>query len=296
MLSEVSPSFKIADGLRAAALGIVINISLATIKIITGVVGSSYALIADGIESLTDVFSSIITLSALKVAGTPPDRQHPYGHGKAESLAGLVIALALIGAALFIAIQSIREILNPHVAPKWYVLIVLAAVIVAKETLFRFVNKIGVSLESGALKGDAWHHRSDALTSVAVFVGVLIALIGGKGYESADDWAAMLACIIIAYNGVRLFQPAFNEVMDATIPGEQLEIIRAAAAAVPHVVRIEKCRTRKSGLGLLTDIHVHVDGAMSVTEGHRISHEVKDTLMALPGLRVVDVIVHIEPA
>jgi cation diffusion facilitator family transporter len=282
-------------GLRASAVGIITNLGLAILKVVVGIVGNSYALIADGVESTADIISSFIVWSGLQIASRPPDASHPYGHGKAESLAGMIVAAALLGAAALIAWQSIGEIRNPHGPPAWFTLVTLVLVIIVKEALFRFVNKTGESLDSTALKSDAWHHRSDALTSGAAFIGISIALIGGEGYEGADDWAALFACAIIAFNGLRLLKPALSEVMDGAVEMAVQEKIRAVAGGVSGVAAIEKCRVRKSGLGLCMDIHVEVDGRMTVTEGHDVAHRVKDALME-SGLRVADVVVHIEPA
>jgi len=285
---------EITDGLKISGSAIAINLTLALVKISTGVIGNSYALIADGIESTTDIFSSLIVMSGLRISTRPPDDEHPYGHGKAESLAGLIVALFLLGAALLIAVQSIREIRTPHHAPEWYTLVVLGLIIFVKEWLFRRMLKVGDEIESSALKNDAWHHRSDAITSLATFIGISVALIGGEGYETADDWAALLACGIIAFNGIRLLLAALNEVMDAAAPGEIEDQIRQIACDVDGVVEIEKCRVRKSGLGYLMDLHVVVDGSNSVQQGHLIGHAVKDRLIE-GTIPVTDVIVHIEP-
>jgi cation diffusion facilitator family transporter len=285
----------IESGLTIAGSAIAINLMLALIKISTGVLGNSYALIADGIESTADIFSSLIVWSGLQISSRPPDEDHPYGHGKAESLAGMVVSLFLIAAAIFIAVQSIREIRTPHHAPAWYTLLVLGIIITVKELLYRRMTNVGNRLNSSSLRSDAWHHRSDALTSLAAFVGISIALIGGKGFEQADDWAALLASGAILFNGVRLFLPALNEVMDAAAPEQVERQIIDLAASVEGVVAIEKCRIRKSGLGYLMDIHVEVDGDISIREGHYIGHRVKDRLMQ-SNLPIVDVVVHIEPA
>jgi cation diffusion facilitator family transporter len=281
-------------GYRATWVSVVANPFFALTKIVAGVLGNSYALIADGIESCADVFSSLVVWKALRVSAQPADDEHPYGHGKAESVAGVFVALGLLAAALLIAVQSVREIITPHHAPAPFTLAVLLVVVVAKESLFRYVGKAGKQLGSTALKGDAWHHRSDAITSAGAFVGITIALIGGEGYEAADDWAALIACVVITYNGVKLLHPALDEIMDAAAPGEVARAVRSLAAAVPQVRTIDKLRIRKSGLGLLMDIHVVVDGRLTVREGHRIGHRVKDTLMTST-LRVHDVVVHIEP-
>ena len=285
----------IAQGFRASFVSVVANPLLALGKIVAGVLGNSYALIADGIESSADVFSSLVVWKALRVSARPADTDHPYGHGKAESIAGLVVAAALIAAAILIAVQSLREIITPHHAPAPFTLIVLVAVVVTKELLYRYVDRAGRAIGSTALKSDAWHHRSDAITSGAAFVGISIALLGGPGYEAADDWAALVACAIVAYNGVALLRPALAEIMDAAVPHDIEQRVRTVAAGVDGVRFIEKCRVRKSGLGLLMDIHVVVDGTLTVREGHAIAHRVKDALMAGDGLVVSDVVVHTEP-
>jgi cation diffusion facilitator family transporter len=285
----------VESGLMAAGIGMAVNVLLAIIKIVTGIVGNSYALIADGIESTTDIISSLIVWTGLKISSLPADEDHPYGHGKAEPMAGMVVAVALLGAAIFIAIQSVREIITPHYAPAWFTLLVLALVIATKESLYRFVFKVGKELTSTAVKGDAWHHRSDAITSAAVFTGIAIALIGGKGYESADDWAALLACLIILFNGYRIFRAALDEIMDAAAPDTLQKEVRVIASTVPDVVRIEKCFVRKSGLGLFVEIHVEVEGTLTVAHGHEIGHEVGARLKA-SALRIQHVVVHVEPA
>lgn len=278
-----------------AGSAIAINLVLALIKISTGVIGNSYALVADGIESTTDIFSSLIVFGGLRISTRPPDENHPYGHGKAESLAAMVVAIFLIAAAFLIAVQSIKEIRTPQSSPAWYTLIVLGIIIVIKELLYRRMHQIGASLDSSSLRSDAWHHRSDAITSSAAFIGISIALIGGEGYESADDWAALLACSIIFVNGVRLLRPALNEVMDAA-PSDAIEArVVETALCVDGVVAIEKCRIRKSGLGYLMDIHVEVNSDLTIREGHDIGHAVKDRLLDSE-LPISDVIIHIEPA
>jgi len=264
------------------------------VKIFAGFLGRSHALIADGIESLTDVVSSLIVWKALKVSSQPADEKHPYGHGKAESIAGAIVAGALLLAAILIAVQSIQEILIPQHLPEPFTLFVLLGVIVVKEVMYRFVQKEGRRLGSRAMLSDAWHHRSDAITSGAAFIGISIAVIGGEGFESMDDWAALVACAIILFNGVRLLRPALDEIMDASVSKELEDEVRKIAAEVEGVRMIEKCRIRKSGLGLLMDIHVVVPGDLSVREGHEIAHLV-DTQLKTSDLPVHDVVIHIEP-
>jgi cation diffusion facilitator family transporter len=285
----------IGAGMAIAGSAIAINLVLALVKISTGVIGNSYALIADGIESTADIFSSLIVLSGLQLSSKPPDQDHPYGHGKAESLAGLAVAIFLIAAGIFIAVQAIREILTPHQAPAWYTLPILGLIIIVKEVLYRRMHRVGTNLQSSSLRSDAWHHRSDAITSLSAFAGITIALVGGEGFEAADDWAALLACLIIFANGIRLLRPALDEVMDASAPAEFEQHVISTASSVPGVVAIEKCRIRKSGLGYLMDLHVEVNSDISVRNGHQIGHLVKERLME-SSLSITDVVIHIEPA
>lgn len=270
------------------------NLALAIVKIAAGVLGHSYALIADGIESSADILSSLVVMGGMHISAQPADANHPYGHGKAEALSGVVVSTLLMVAALWIGWHSVLEIRTPHHTPAWFTLPVLAVVVVTKELLSRRVLQIGESLGSTAVRGDAWHHRSDALTSAAAFIGIGIALLGGPGYEPADDWAAIVACGVIAYNGIRLLRESVNDLMDSAVEEATMEAIRHAAEAVDGVIAIEKCRVRKVGLGFSMDIHVVVDGDATVRRGHDIAHAVKDHLMAT-NPRIADVTVHVEP-
>ena len=282
-------------GARVTLLGLVINIVLATAKIVAGILGNAYVLIADGIESALDVAGSAIIWGGLKFAARPPDATHPYGHGKAEPIAAVVVAMGVLAAALGLAIQSVREIFLPHHAPASYTLLVLIIVVVVKETLFRYVLRVGREVESTAVQTDAWHHRTDAMTSIAAFVGISVALIGGPGWESGDDWAALFACALIGANGYRLLQPALHEIMDTAPRGEIVDLVRNAASSVPGVIEVEKCFARKMGLSFYVDLHIGVDGSISVHDGHRIAHEVKRAIQQSDP-RIADVLVHIEPA
>ena len=289
------PTSNLQSGARIALLGLAINAALAIVKIVAGVLGNAYVLIADGIESTLDIAGSVVIWGGLKVAARPPDATHPYGHGKAEPVAAAVVAAGVIAAAVALAVQSTREILTPHHAPAPFTLVVLIVVVIVKELLYRSVIRLGRSVESTAVQTDAWHHRSDALTSIAAFVGISIALIGGAGWESADDWAALFACGLIAVNGFRLLLPALYEIMDTAPRGEMPERIRKVAAAVGGVLEVEKCLIRKMGLHFYVDLHVGVDGAISVRDGHDIAHEVKHAIQATDP-RIADVLVHVEPA
>lgn len=288
-------SASLQQGLRLSRLAVLLNAVLAAVKIAAGLAGSSWALVADGIESIADIFSSFVVWSALRLSSKPPDENHPYGHGKAEPIAAILVALILLAAATLIAVEGIQEIRRPHGAPALYTLPVLLGVVVVKEVLFRLVARAGRSLASTALLTDAWHHRSDALTSAAAAIGISIALIGGPAYAGADDVAALVACGVIAWNGLRLLRVALDEVMDASVPPGVVAEVRALAGGVEGVVAIDKCRIRKSGLHLALDIHVVVDGDLPVRRGHDIAHRVKDRLLDSVH-RINDVVVHIEPA
>ena len=289
-----APDNRLSKSVRATCLGVVINSLFAAGKITAGVAGHSQALIADGIESLADIFSSLVVWRALVVAAAPADDNHPYGHGKAEAIATGIVAMMLVGAALWIAVESVHQIITPHQAPAPYTLAVLLVVIVVKELLFRRVLRTGLEVESTAVKGDAWHHRSDAITSLAAAIGIVIALIGGKGYEWADDVAALLASFIIAWNGIRILRPAVDELMDAAAPDELRQRISSVAAEVHDVAYVQKCVVRQHGYSFYVDLHLHVDPQMTVAKSHALAHEVKDRLRAeMPRIR--DVLVHIEP-
>ena len=296
MTPQVAPTNRerAERGQTSTLVGIGANIVLVLGKGTAGVVGHSYALIAEAIESGTDIFSSLIVWMGLRTAAREPDENHPYGHGKAEPLAAIMVAVALLGAAAFIATEGIIHIITPHQLPAPFTLAVLAVVIIIKETLYRRVNKVGEEVDSNAVKADAWHHRADVITSCTAFVGISIALVGGKGWEAADDWAALVACCFIVYNAYHIFRPAFGEIMDEAPGGTWTEDIRALAEAVPGVVATEKCFVRKMGFEYFADLHVIVDGTISVHEGHNISGAVKAAIIrAKPA--VYNVLVHIEP-
>jgi cation diffusion facilitator family transporter len=288
------PTDRLKRGLRATFLGLVVNTVLASSKLAAGVIGHSHALIADAVESLADVFSSVIVWRGLVVAAEPPDEDHPYGHGKAEPIAAAIVSVMLLLAAVWITVEALHEIAQPHHAPAPFTLAVLFVVIVVKEGLFRFVLHEAISVDSSAVRSDAWHHRSDAITSLAAAIGITVSIIGGKGYAAADDWAAIAAAVVIAWNGWRLLRPALNELMDRSPNREVIERIRQIAAATPGVGAVEKCFVRKMGYQYFVDMHVEVDPQMTVLRSHEIAHEVKNKVRSeIPS--VCDVLVHIEP-
>ena len=281
-------------GLKSTFIGIIISALLAVLKALGGIFGNSYALIADAIESTADIFTSSMLWLGLKWASKPADEDHPYGHGKAEALIAIGIALALTIAAFVIGIESIHNIITPHKSPKPYTLIILLVVILTKELLYRYVKKTGYETNSDAIKADAFHHRSDAITSAAAFIGIGIALIGGEGYEVADDYAALFAGVIILINVYHIARPAIGELLDEDLDPSLNERVRELAAEVKGVTNVEKCHTRKMGVLNHADLHIWVDGALSVTEGHTIAHDVKDHIQhVLP--QFAGVMIHIEP-
>ncbi len=287
-------SARLQRSLRATFLGLAANVALTVAKFLAGILGHSQALIADAVESLADIFSSIIVWRGLVVAETPPDEDHPYGHGKAEPLSAAIVSLMLLLAAVWIAFNALHELNAPRIAPSPWTLVILIIIIGVKETLFRFVLRESETVSSSAVETDAWHHRSDAITSAAAFLGISISLIGGKGYEAADNWAAVAAAAVIAWNGWRLLRPAFNELMDRSPDRELIEKIRTISKSIAGVDDIDKCHVRKMGYQFFVDIHVVVDPQMTVERSHRIGHDVKDKLRAeIPAVR--DVLVHIEP-
>jgi cation diffusion facilitator family transporter len=271
------------------------NILLSGAKWFTGYAGHSYALIADAIESTTDIFSSLLVLLGLRYARRPADKNHPYGHGRIEPLVTFLVVAFLITSALIIAHDSINNIRTPHEPPKPYTLIVLGAIIIWKEISYRIMLKKSRQTGSTSLKADAWHHRSDAITSLAAFIGISIALIMGKGYESADDWAALFASAFILYNSYLILRPALAELMDEHVYDDLKNDIKEKAKNVSGVIDTEKCFIRKTGMRYYVDLHLSVSAEITVKEGHEIAHRVKDRLMEeLPEL--AGVLIHVEPA
>jgi divalent metal cation (Fe/Co/Zn/Cd) transporter len=265
---------RLQRSLRATFLGLVVNLVLSAAKFAAGILGHSHALIADAVESLADIFSSLVVWRGIVIAAEPADEDHPYGHGKAEPLAAAIVSTMLLLAAGWITLHAIREIMHPHLGPAPFTLIVLLGAALIKEGLFRFVLRESLSVESTAIYTDAWHHRSDAITSLA---------------------AAIVAAAIIAANGWRLLRPALNELMDRSPGAEVVEQIRQMAETTPGVQAVEKCIARKMGYHYYVDMHVEVDPQMTVQRSHEIAHDVKDKIRnRFPAVR--DVMVHIEPS
>lgn len=281
-------------GMKASVTGMVINLLLSLGKLTAGILGRSHALIADSVESLGDVFGSVIVWRGLQIAARPPDPEHPYGHGKAEPIAAGLVAVVLLMAGLGIAMQAIHEIRTPREGPAPFTLIVLVVVIAIKEGLFQRMHHVSRSIGSAAVRSDAWHHRSDAITSAAAAVGIAVALIGGKGYEAADDWAALIASGVILFTGINLLRPAAEELMDRSPAPDLVERATHVAESQEGVHRVEKLLMRKMGLYYVADMHLEVDPNMTVFRGHEISHEVKEAIRrAFP--QIVELTIHVEP-
>ena len=280
--------------IKATYFSIIGNTSLAIIKGFAGFFGNSYALIADAIESTADIFASFLVLFGIKYSNKPADDNHPYGHGRAEPLITFLVVGFLITSATIIAYESIINIRTPHELPKPWTLLVLGAIIIWKEYSFRVVLKRSIQTNSSSLKADAWHHRSDAITSVAAFSGISIALILGNGYESADDWAALFASGFILYNSYLIFRPALGEIMDEHLYDDLIEQIRSVSLQVEGIIDTEKCFIRKAGMQYHVDLHAIVDSNSTVKEGHDLAHKLKDTLREqIPELG--HVLIHVEP-
>lgn len=280
--------------IKATYLSILGNFFMALVKGITGYFGNSYALIADAIESTTDVLSSALVLFGIKYSTRPADSNHPYGHGRAETLVTFAVVGFLVISATIIAIESIENIRTPHETPEKFTLVVLALIVIIKEVFYRIVSKKSDETNSSSLKADAWHHRSDAITSLMAFIGISIAIYMGPGYETADDWAALFASFLIVYNAYLIFRPALGEILDEHLYDDMIDGIRKIATTVEGVIDTEKCFVRKTGMTYLVDLHMTVKGNITVSEGHEIAHRLKDAIInRIP--EIADVLIHMEP-
>lgn len=280
--------------IKTSIFSIIGNILFAGIKFVAGVLGNSYALIADAIESSADVLSSVLVLIGLKYSTKPADENHPYGHGRFEIVSTFAVIGFLVISATIIAYESIVNIRTSHESPKVFTLYILGGIILFKELSYQYVIQKSKETNSSSLKADAWHHRSDAITSVMAFIGISIAVFMGKGYESADDWAALIASGIIIYNAYKIFRPVLQEISDEQIYDDLIEQIREISLTVNGVVDTEKCHVRKMGMVYYVDLHMIVDGNISVIEGHQIAHNLKDEIQRkIP--EIADVLVHTEP-
>ena len=281
-------------GVRIAQVGLVVNALLTVIKLVAGIVGNAYALVADAIESGTDMIGSLVAWSGLRIASRDPDARYPFGYGRAEPIAAAAVSALMLGAASAISIEAVREIRTPHHAPAPWTLGVLFGVMIVKEALYR--RGQAVSRESGSVvvRADAWHHRADAITSFAAFVGISVALIGGPGWEPADDWAALVAALVIAVNGVLMLRSATRDLMDRAPEPALVNVVSDAALQVDGVLAIEKLKIRKSGTGHYVDIHVQAQPGMTLHDAHILSGIVK-TAIRRAAPTALGVLIHMEP-
>lgn len=286
-------------GIRTVQAGLVANALLAAVKLVAGIAGNAYVLVADAVESTADILGSVIVWGGLRISAQPADDDHPYGHGKAEALAGAVVGVLMIGAAIGIAIEAVRRIRTPHSPPAGWTLAVIGTVIVIKWLLSRRVRAVGADIGSTAVRADAWHHLSDAITSAAAFAGISIALWGSRtsgtsAWATADDWAALLAGGIILYNATTLLRIAADDLMDRMPGVEVVGPVRRIAEQVEGVLAIEKLYVRKAGLSYRATIHVQADPRMPLDEAHALGHRVQHAILdAEP--RLASVLVHMEP-
>ncbi len=282
------------EAMRAAGLGLAVNMCLGIVKLIGGLIGQSFALIADAVNSLGDVVTSLAVLFALRLAQQPADDEHPYGHTRAEAIAGSNLALLVIVSALLVGWESVQRISVLHELPPVWTLWIAAANVLIKEGMYRYKLSVSRRTGSSALMANAWDHRSDAFCSLAVLIGLGIVRWGGPAWIGADEVSALVVVAAIVWSGAKLFRSSSSELMDSQAEHQLVCEIRQAAAAVPQVRAVEKLLVRKSGLEYFADIHIQVDAQITVEEGHRIGHAVKDRLTTrFKSLR--DVLVHLEP-
>lgn len=279
---------------RAALLGLVVNLVLSAVKLTGGIVGNSFALIADAVNSIGDVITTTVVLFALRVAQRPADSEHPYGHTRAEGIAASNVALLVIVSAIFVGWEAIQRISVPHDIPPTWTLWIAGANVLIKEGLYQYKMRVGKRTGSSAIIANAWDHRSDALCSLAVFIGLMTIRLGGTRLIWADEVASLVVVAAIVWSGIQLFRSSASELMDVQADSEFVDRIREAALTVAGIEEVETLWVRKSGLEYFADIHIEVDQNLSVAAGHRIGHQVKDRLLSqFPKLR--DVLVHLEP-
>lgn len=275
-------------------LGLVVNLALGIVKLVGGLVGSSFALVSDAVNSLGDALTSVVVTGALWYAQRPADEEHPYGHTRAEAVAASNIALVIIISALFVGWQALARITGEHDLPPVWTLWIAGANVVIKEGLYRYKRRVGRQTGSAAIVANAWDHRSDALCSLAVFVGLSVVRWAGPGYMWADEAAALFVVVAILISGIKLFRTSTSELLDPQADAKLVQQIRSTAEETPGVRQVEKLWVRKTGMEYLADIHIQVDAQLTVDEGHRIGHQVKDRLVEkFASLR--DVLVHLEP-
>lgn len=283
---------------QLAQLGLLANAVLAVVKLVAGLLGNAFALVADAIESSVDMVGSLVVWSGLRIASRDPDDRYPFGYGRAEAIAGAVVGVLMLGAAAGITVEAVSHIRSARLGisepPAPWTLVVLVVVMVIKELLAKRGLENSAATGSTAMAADAWHHRSDVITSGAAFVGISIAWLGGPGWEQADDWAALVAALVIAVNGSLVLKSVADDLMDRA-PAESLySDASAAALETSGVLAIEKLKIRKSGTLYYVDLHVQADPLMSLHDAHVLSGRVKSAIRrCIPA--VTGVLIHMEP-
>ena len=279
---------------RAALIGLGINLTLGVAKLVGGIFGNSFALIADAVNSLGDVVSTVVVLLALRIAQQPPDKEHPYGHTRAEGIAASNVAIIIIVSALLVGWEALQRLTLQHAIPPVWTLWIAGINVAIKEALYHYKVRIGRRTGSTSLIANAWDHRSDALSALAVLIGLAVIRWGGPQYIYADEVASLVVVAMIILSGIHLFRSSASDLMDMQAEPELVEQIRADALTVPGVMDVETLWVRKSGLEHFADIHIEVDPQMTVADGHEIGHTDKDHLLQhFPSVR--DVLVHLEP-
>lgn len=282
------------ETLKASLFSIIGNTILALLKGTAGVIGHSYALIADAIESTTDIISSIIVMFGVQYALKKPNKLHPYGYGKIEPILTIMVGALLFTSGCIIAYHSIDNIYIPHKVPSAWTLYVVGPIIIWKEISFQWVMQKAKKTNSSSLKADAWHHRADAITSLSAFIGISISLFFGDKYANADDYAALFAAIFIFYNSYKLVRPAFDEILDKQIYNNITDEVTQIASTLPEIDSIEKCYVRKAGMFYFIDLHARIQKDITVEEGHIRAHHLKKVIeQKIPS--VLEVMIHIEP-
>jgi len=282
-------------GRRAAILGMIGSGLLAVLKITAGLMGHSTAVFSDGVESAMDVVTSMVVLGGMTLALRPPDSNHPYGHGRAESIAGKTVSTILIVTGLLLAFNSLFGLTSTSHPPRLYAIATLVISIVVKVWLARYKMSLGTKIESASLQADAWNDRVDVVSALAALAGSGLAAYAPERFLYADRLGGGLVALVILYTGLRVFRDTSLELMDTSPSDELMARVRGVVAQVRGVVRLETCRGRKSGLGYFFDLHIEVDPEMKVRDAHEIAHQIKDRVRsAIPS--VLDVLVHVEPA
>ncbi|WP_062049761.1 cation diffusion facilitator family transporter [Bacillus sp. JCM 19034] len=281
----------------AAWVGIVGNIILAIVKAIIGLMSNSKALIADAAHSASDVIGSVVVLIGVRAAKMPPDRDHPYGHGKAESVAAIIVSVLLFIVGFEIAVRAIQSFFEPVVVPKMMAIYAVLLSIIVKEAMFRYKHYLGKKYKSEALITDAWHHRSDVFSSLAALVGIGAALLGGylniTWLVYGDAVASAFVAILIAKMAWSLGQQSIHNALDHVLHDEDTVEMKRAAQEVDGVMNIDEFYAREHGHYVIIDIKIAVHPYITVEEGHAIGKKVKERL--LEDKQVQDVLVHINP-